>query len=215
MIRITIILSIISQLTVFAQTDTIKVPNKQLFLNELKAYELDSSNIANLYKTEYEQTFFYDLLNETYQDNKLSDKQSFNVIIFSFYEFSKLIPKDNKLKKDIYANSSEYITKKINSNTIKIEAFKNELITIKEIERQEQINKLENKYKIEEIIEDTLLLREDTTLTIKTETIEQEEQEKRKFELEEQKLKKEEQKMLKAQELIEEERKKIELEEKN
>ena len=203
---------------IYAQKDTSRFYYDNLFLQGLKEYKLDSTDIAELFNSAPKQSFFNKILVKSYTDDSLSNKQSFFVVIFTFPEFSSLIPKYAKIKKKVYNESTEYFKEKLNYFTIKKEAFENDLIMIEEQERQKRIEELELRSE-EDIIETGPIKYDaDTTLLmpVNTENIEKNKLKKleEKIELEEKKLNEEDKKMLEEKKRMEEERRKIELEEK-
>lgn len=206
---------------VYTQTDTIKITNKQVFFNSLKKFKLDSNDVAELYAKKTKQAFFYKMLDKIYNDDSLSNQQSFYALIFSFPEFSNLVPQYKKQKKEVFGKSTKYFREKINEWTFEKETFENELIMIEEQERKEQIKALEQKLYEEEIRKeikkDSLVLNMDTTNIAapelgNTDNNDLKKMEKR-MELEERNRLKEEKKMLEEKKRMEVERKKMELEE--
>jgi len=219
--RITIIASILLTfyyVNIYAQKDTSRLINKQVFLQEAKKFNTDSTKIAELFNNTSKHIFFYKMLDKIYDDNSLSNKQSFYALIFTFPEFSNLIPKYNKLKKEVYDISTEHFHKKINLWVLEREMLDNELIMIEEKERQKRIQELEAKHKVDEIKEDTLTLKTDSTLIAPSDKVNIEKNDvnklEKKLDVEEHRLKEEEKKMLIEKRRLEEERIKMKLEEK-
>jgi len=214
----TVVTLLLFNINTFAQVDSTRLTKKQAFFSSLKKFELDSNDIAKLYAKELKQAFFYKILDKIYDDDSLSKKQSFYALIFSFPEFSNLMPKYKNQKKEVYHKSTKHFREKVNEWTFEKETFENELIMIEEQEREEHIRALENMHEEEGIEQDTLVISLDSTKQVIpiTDNINKDNLKKieERMELEEKKLKEEEKKMLEEEKRLKEERKRMELEEK-
>ena len=193
-----------------AQKDTLKTYYKLSFLKKMKVYKVDSAKLykqfnisASLNASNTSRSLFFSkTLYDIYKNNKLSEKNSFYVIIFTFTEFKKIIPYYKNLKDSIFADSTTMFLKQITEKyKIQKQEFEQNLLMEEEQQMQNQINNLEEENKDIEIEKKDIIKEENLIATdsIATETIDKnskEELEKR-LEAEEQKLEEEKQKMLK------------------
>ena len=193
-----------------AQKDTLKPYYRKSFLKEMKVYKIDSVKIYKQFTNTSKTLFFSKTLYDIYKNNKLSEKNSFYVVIFTFSELKKLIPNYKKLKDSIFTDSTTMFLKPIIEKYImQKQEFEQKMLIEEEQQMQNQINNLEDENNIvnkdiikkEEVIENDSIniIKENTEITDKNSKNNLE----KKLDAEEQKLKEEEQKILKEKKRLE------------
>ncbi len=192
-----------------AQKDTLKPYYKKSFFKEMKIYKTDSAKIYKQLANTSRTLFFSKTLFDIYKNNKLSEKNSFYVVIFTFAELKKLIPNYKKLKDSIFTDSTTFFLKPIiEKYAMQKQEFEQKMLIEEEQKMQNQINNLEEENKDIEIEKKDIIKEENIIATDSithenkdAETIDKNSKEEleKKLDAEEQKLKEEEQKMIKEQ----------------
>ena len=211
---------------VYAQKETLKAYYNKTFLKEMKVYKADSAkiykqfNISALHNASNtsRKLFFSQTSFDIYKNNKLSEKNSFYVTIFTFSELKKIIPNYKNLKDSIFSDSTTMFLKQITEKyKMQKQKFEQNLLLEKEQEMQKQIDKLENENKDiekDDVIKEKDIIATDSIATRQNDTEKPDKNSKeeleKKLHKEEQKLKEEEQKMLKEKKRLEIEMKEME-----